>query len=305
MLVAADFGLDLSPRRIERPGLRHLLHHALLQDLGDRLVTAFQPGILANADHRRRTPLSRRLLIEQNMQPAEDDAAGIEEGDIVGHGKVLLAESELLLPDGDLQILRYRLIFLFAERRLQFLYQRLFFAAGRLLVGERGLRNQGIKLAQALFRADFGMMLHLHIENLLRVGIAHRDPGRLSRLRNCSSAQKSGHYREAYVSHHVLPPFLLDRRSNLACPWHALLRSVGETGFCHNAQDAALRPQKYYNFCSPIIVSLATNSTTTSSATLNTQLNGTNGGFSRADPQQPSPSAFPRSFVLDLRYRRS
>ena len=115
--IARQFSLNLGARGIDHARLGHLLHHALLQDFSQRLVSRFQPGIFADADHRRRPPFRRRLLIQQNPQPAEDGLAGVQKINFVGAREIQLPELQLDPADHDLEVLRHFLLLLLPHAR--------------------------------------------------------------------------------------------------------------------------------------------------------------------------------------------
>src|SRR5690242_12703950 len=76
--VSTQFCLDLHTRWIDDARFGHLVDHALLHDLRNRLIRRFQTRIRAKARDGGWPTFGGRLSIEQNAEAAEDIAARIE-----------------------------------------------------------------------------------------------------------------------------------------------------------------------------------------------------------------------------------
>ncbi len=199
--VSPQLGFYLGAKRITNTGLRHLLLNALLQNLRQCFVPRRQAGVLPQANHRRRTPLRGRLLIEQNSQPSENIAARIEERHFVGAFKILLPEPKLDVTDHDLEILGDLFRLGFGQRALELAEHSLGLLPLLVLIRQARLRRQRVKLAEALVRTDLGTVLHFDRQQPVGVVVAEGDPagngGRLGgRSWQCEhgSNQKQGNF---------------------------------------------------------------------------------------------------------------
>ena len=124
----------------------HLLHHALLQDVGQGFVSRLHPGIFPDAGHGRGPPFRGSLLIEQHSQPAEYPSAGIEIIHFVGAFEVLLSELQFDSADYDLEVLRDFLLFLLPHGTLQGGKYGLGLLPLLVFIGQRRLRHVGVEL---------------------------------------------------------------------------------------------------------------------------------------------------------------
>ena len=145
--IPRQLGFNLGACGIHHTRLRHLLGNALLQDLCQRLITRFQPGILPDPNHRGRPAFRRSLLVQQDSQPAKDHLAGIQKIHFVGSAEVLLSELQFNFADYDLQILRDFRLLLLSQGSLQRREHGLFLMPLLILVGQRWLGYLGVKLA--------------------------------------------------------------------------------------------------------------------------------------------------------------
>src|SRR5208282_1009607 len=167
---------------IDYTGLGHLLGNALLKDLGEPGVAGFQPCVLTDANHCCRSALRGCLLVEQNLNPAEDDLAGVQEWHLVRALEVLPLEVEVDPADHDLQVFRNLLLLLFRGSALQSCQHRLGFLPLLVFIDQSGLRNLGVELAQSLLRTRFGVVLEDNLDQPVGVTVADRDPSLVGSL---------------------------------------------------------------------------------------------------------------------------
>ncbi len=86
------------------PGLGDLFDLALFQPIGERLVARLDTRIFAQSHQGRRAPLLRDLIVQQSVQAAKYQCAGVVKGHLVRQIEVLHAklQIEALLQNGNI-----------------------------------------------------------------------------------------------------------------------------------------------------------------------------------------------------------
>ena len=143
---------------IDHARLGHLLHHALLQDVGEWLEPRLHACVLAQPDECRRPALRRDLVVEQRAQPGKYRCSGVEEGHLMVQPIVVDAELQVVGLLENLQVL-----------------------ALDDLLGAGYVGDRRVVFCQSLGQANIGRVLYLHIEQHLGVLVAAHNPGRVSR----------------------------------------------------------------------------------------------------------------------------
>ena len=183
VLVPPQLRLYLAHRRIHHARLGHLLHHPLLQQVGERLRSRFHSRVLAQPDHRRRPPLRRHPVIQQRLQPGVHRCACIDERNLVRKLVVLLAKLQVKCLLQNLEVFAHILVFFLLLGLTQRGQSTLELFALCNLRGPRRVGNLGIVLRQPLPRPALRRILQLHIQQHLRVLVAARHPRRFRRGR--------------------------------------------------------------------------------------------------------------------------
>jgi hypothetical protein len=128
----------------------------LHQQIGQRHEARFGAGILLQAEHGRRPPFRRYLVIQQDLDALEDVCARVNEGNFAPDAEILLAIVEIDGVDQDLQILRHGAVLLLRQLRLDLVDDRVALRPLLKFIGQPGIRDLAIVLAEALCRSIFG-----------------------------------------------------------------------------------------------------------------------------------------------------
>ena len=150
--IARKRGFHPGLGRIDHVGLGQLQFGKLSQLIGERRVARLEPGVLSQPHDRRRTAFGGHLVVQQHMEPLVYSAAGIDVGDLMGFGEVVLLQVELRAVNHDLQVLPDILILFFWQLFLELREDRAGFGGlGHIVFMRRG-GNLFVVFAQAFGR---------------------------------------------------------------------------------------------------------------------------------------------------------
>jgi len=124
------------------------------------------------------------------MQTAKDHAAGIQKRNFMSAGVVLLLEVQFHAANENLKVFGNFLLLWLRGSCLQFCKHRFCLTALLVFIGQRGLGDLVVILAEPFPRALLGMVLHLHSQQFVGVPVADCDPAGRGGLREDETAQK-------------------------------------------------------------------------------------------------------------------